>query len=105
SNSHSHSGSLTCSLVLVFSAVSHWNTDIDISDERGYTYYTISTPSPFNKLVTTITKYNWSGSSGIPETMGVIEWHCMEETMFHFDGKVTPASVMFSTRTWSTYVD
>ncbi|KAG6375730.1 hypothetical protein JVT61DRAFT_2576 [Boletus reticuloceps] len=84
---------------LIFSTTDHLNTDI--SDERGYIYYTISTPFAFKK-VTTITKYRWSGPSSVPETMGVIEWHRLKETMFRFDGKEVPANVMLDKRPWNT---
>ena len=87
---------------LILSTTNHLNTDI--SDGRGYTHYTISTPSAFQK-VTTITKYRWSGSNGIPETMGVIEWHRLKQTLFRFNGDVIPADEMLGQRGWSTYVD
>jgi hypothetical protein len=87
---------------LIFSTTNHMDTDI--SDERGYIHYTISTPSAFKK-VTTITKYRWSGPSGVPETMGVIEWHRLKETVFRFDGNVIPADAMLEKRAWNTYVD
>ena len=87
---------------LIFSTTNHMNTDI--SDERGYIHYTISTPSAFKK-VTTITKYRWSGPSGVPETMGVIEWHRLKETVFRFDGNMIPADAMLEKRAWNTYVD
>jgi len=84
---------------LIFSTTNHMDTDI--SDERGYIHYTISTPSAFKK-VTTITKYRWSGPSGVPETMGVIEWHRLKETVFRFDGNVIPADAMLEKRAWNT---
>lgn len=87
---------------LTFSTNNPMNTDV--TDERGYIYYTVSTPSA-SKKVTTITKYRWSDSSGVPETMGVIEWHRLKETVFRFDGKVIPANVMLEKRAWSRYVD
>lgn len=87
---------------LTFSTPNHMNTDI--SDERGYIYYTISTPFAFNK-VTTITKYNWNGSNGVPETMGVIEWHRIRDTVFRFNNEVIPAREMLQRRIWGTYVD
>ena len=87
---------------LVFSTTNHMNTDI--SDERGFVHYTISTPAGLKK-VTTITKYRWSGSSGVPETMGVIEWHRLKETVFRFDGKEITADAMLAKRAWNTYVD
>lgn len=72
-----------------------------LSDERGYIYYTISIPSA-SKTVTTITKYNWNGLSGVPET---IEWHRTRETVSQFDGKVTPASKILTKCSRNTYVD
>ena len=86
---------------LVFSTTDHMNTDI--SDERGFVYYTVSTHSG-SKKVTTITKYRWSGQSGVPETMGVIEWHRLKETVFRFNGEVTPANAMLQKRSWNTWV-
>ena len=84
---------------LILSTTDHMNTEI--SDERGFVHYTISTPlAP--KKVTTITKYRWSGSSGVPETMSVIEWHRLKETLLRFDGKETPADVMLKQRAWNT---
>jgi len=73
----------------------------DISDERGFVYYTISTPSAFKK-VTTITKYRWSCQNGVPETMGTIEWHRLKETVFRFNGQVIPANMMLGKRPWNT---
>ena len=83
---------------LIFSTGDHKNTDI--YDERGFIYYTISTPLAFQK-VTTITKYRWSGPSGVPETMGVIEWYWLSDAVFQFNGKVIPAGEMFEKRAWS----
>jgi len=73
----------------------------DVSDERGFVHYSITTPAAAKK-VTTITKYRWSGLSSVPETMGVIEWHRLKETVFRFDGKIIPADVMLEKRAWST---
>ena len=84
---------------LICSTTNHVNTDI--SDERGFVHYSITTP-PAAKKVTTITKYRWSGLSSVTETMGVIEWHRLRETVFRFDGKVIPADAMLEKRAWST---
>lgn len=86
---------------LIFSSTNHMNTDV--SDERGYIYYTISTPAAFNK-VTTITKYQWTDMSGQPETAGVIEWHRWKPTVFRFDGREIPESQMLYKRPFEGYV-
>ena len=82
----------------ILSTADHMNTDI--SDERGFIYYTISTPPAFQK-VTTITKYRWSGPSGVPDTICVIEWHQLREPVFRFNGELIPAGKIFGKRAWS----
>ncbi|KAH0830090.1 hypothetical protein J3R83DRAFT_1425 [Lanmaoa asiatica] len=84
---------------LVFSASDYMNSDI--SDERGYVLYSVSTPRA-SKRVTTITKYRWSGPSSVSETMATIEWHELKGTLIRFNGNEIKGDVMLGKRRWNT---
>ncbi|KAF9230132.1 hypothetical protein BU15DRAFT_69459 [Melanogaster broomeanus] len=73
----------------------------NISDEQGHQLYTISTPRA-SKKITTVTKYRWSGEHSVAETMGVIEWHKVKNTLIRFNGRELEADVMLKKRAWST---
>ncbi|KIJ07881.1 hypothetical protein PAXINDRAFT_102772 [Paxillus involutus ATCC 200175] len=82
---------------LIYSDTDYLNTDI--SDEQGHKLYTISTPWAFTKI-TTITKYHWSGHDSVAETMGVIEWHWLGDTIIRFNGREVAAQIMLEKRSW-----
>ncbi|KAF9232045.1 hypothetical protein BU15DRAFT_81673 [Melanogaster broomeanus] len=55
-----------------------------------------------SKKITTVTKYRWSGEHSVAETMGVIEWHKVKNTLIRFNGRELEADVMLKKRAWST---